>query len=305
MRSPSGSWSPARGLLAALCVGALLGCGASSSPGRREDTPATASSGRTPSSGGATAPSSGGATAPSAGLDPARVAAPLIDVITGTAPAVLLRGALVKSDEPPTDAWDESAAIFGRAYCIGETCFRLVDLGERSVPASTVTAVGSAGVCDVEITRARAVRARLDAHDERPAIDQSFVLLEVGPCAAHPDARLEAIFGARPTTVLSLRDAPWQPASAELSAALDAREEVNRSLTPDRQRVPIMAAEIPECGITLARGLAVYWIREGAVNQPFDAARFVTAGDALYAFSYVEGLDPLLERLDRVTCTPE
>ena len=39
-----------------------------------------------------------------------------------------------------------------------------------------------------------------------------------------------------------------------------------------------------------------------ASSQPFDAARFIRAGDALYAFSAMEGLDPLLERLDRVTC---
>lgn len=240
-----------------------------------------------------------------AGLDVPGVAAPVVDVVAPASSTVLFRAAFVKSDAPPTDAWDATAPTFARAFCIGETCFDLVDLGDRSVPVTTVTAIGSAGACPVSIARARAVRAHLGARGESPPVDQAFVLLELGGCATEPEARLDAVFGAAPVEVLSLRDAPWQPATADIAAALDSREEVNRSLTPDRQRVPITTAEVPECGITLARGLAVYWIRDGVVNQPFDAARLVSAGGSLYAFSYIEGLDPLLERLDRVTCTTD
>lgn len=285
---------PARALLIGLSFGALAACGARASP---------AASGEP--TGGAEASSTRDPASSPAGLDVTLVAAPVVDLVEPASPALLVRGALVKSDAPPTDAWDETAATFARAFCIGEACFELVDLGERALASATVTAVGSAGVCQVAISRARAVRAHLDARGESPPVDQSFVLLELGTCAEHPDARLEAVFGAPRVAVFSLRDASWQPAPESIALALDAREEVNRALTPDRARVPLTTTELARCGITLARGLAVYWIRDGVVNQPFDAARFVSAGESLYAFSYIEGLDPLLERLDRVTCTTD
>ena len=242
---------------------------------------------------------------PVAALDLASVAAPLVDLLAPTSAEVLVRGALVKSDEPPTDAWDQAATVFARSYCIGVNCFRLVDLGNRSVPSTPLTGIGDGGSCEVEVARARAVRAHLDPIDGRPAVDQAFVLLEFAPCPSDAGARLEAVFGSQPVRVLSLRDAAWHPATRDVAASLESFEERARALFPGSERVPVVATDVLACGVTIAAGLSVYWLHDGQVHQPFDAARFVRAGESLYAFSYVEGLDPMIERLDRVTCGPE
>lgn len=238
-------------------------------------------------------------------VDVSGLASPVVELRAPGSDEILTRVALLKSSTP-TDPWDPTATVFARAFCIDDACFQMLDRGERPVAGARVTAVGETGTCEVEVVRAREVRAHLDADPsiERVAVDQTFFAIELGPCGASPTARADAAFGRPPVEVLPLRDARWEPASPEITASLDALEDRTLALFPGEHRVPILVAEVAECGITLAHGISVYWIHEGTVNQPFDAARFVRAGESLYAFSYIEGMDPLLERLDRVTCSP-